>query len=72
VASNTRLIAGESLSMPVLKCALQPLRFGDYPVTFIDSEKAELRAAFPTGVCDYTRRGPRQQQPVGTWLSYGG
>jgi hypothetical protein len=72
VAANTRLIAGESLAMPVLKCALQPLRFSDYPVTFTDAEKAELRAAFPTGVCDYTRRGPRQQQPVGTWLTYGG
>ncbi len=72
VASNTRLTAGETLSMPVLKCALRPLRFGDYPVTFTDAEKAELRAAFPTGVCDYTRRGPHQQQSVGTWLSYGG
>jgi Tannase-like family of unknown function (DUF6351) len=72
VAANTRLVAGESLSMPVLKCALRPLRFGDYPVTFTDSEKAELRAAFPTGVCDYTRRGPHQQGPIGTWLNYGG
>jgi hypothetical protein len=72
VASNTRLTAGEPLSMPVLKCALQPLRFSDYPVTFTDAEKAELRAAFPTGVCDYARRGPRQQGPVGTWLTYGG
>jgi len=72
VASNTRLTAGGSLSMPVLKCALQPLRFSDYPVTFTDAEKAELRAAFPTGVCDYASRGPRQQEPVGTWLTYGG
>ena len=47
VASNTRLTAGESLAMPVLKCALQPLRFNDYPVTFTAAEKTELRAAFP-------------------------
>jgi hypothetical protein len=72
VASNTRLTAGESLAMPVLKCALQPLRFSDYPVAFTDAEKAELRAAFPTGVCNYTRRGPQQQRPIGTWLTYGG
>jgi hypothetical protein len=72
VASNTRLTAGESLSMPVLKCGLQPLRFGDYPVTFTAAEKTELQAAFPTGVCDYGRRGPQQQQPIGTWLNYSG
>jgi hypothetical protein len=71
VASNTRLVAGEPLAMPVLKCALAPLNFAGYPVVFSDAQKAELRAAFPTGVCDYSRPGPQQRRPAGTWLDYG-
>jgi len=71
VAANTRLVAGEPLSMTVLKCHLKPLDFSAYPVTFTDAEKAQLRAAFPTGVCDYQRPGVGQQRPTGTWLDYG-
>jgi hypothetical protein len=57
VASNPRVVAGEPLTMPALKCSLKPLNFRDYPVTFSAAEKAELRQVFPTGVCDYNRRG---------------
>ena len=57
VASNPRLVAGEPLTMPALKCSLKPLNFRDYPVTFTAAEQAELRQAFPTGVCDYNRPG---------------
>ena len=57
--------------MPALKCSLQPLNFRDYPVTFTAAEKAELRQAFPTGVCDYNRRGVGVQAPIASWLSYG-
>ncbi|HEY2791812.1 MAG TPA: DUF6351 family protein [Micromonosporaceae bacterium] len=71
VASNTRLSAGEPLSMTVLKCSLAPLDFRNYPVSFTAAEKSELRAAFPTGVCDYNRRGVDQQRPAGIWLNYG-
>ncbi|MBO0867916.1 MAG: hypothetical protein J2P15_05070 [Micromonosporaceae bacterium] len=71
VGSNTRLVAGEPLAMPVLKCALRALDFADYPVAFTPAQQAELRAAFPTGVCDYSRRQAQQKQPAGAWLSYG-
>ena len=71
VASNTRLQAGEPLSMTVLKCTLAPLNFHNYPVAFTAAERAELRSAFPTGVCDYHLRGVDQQRPLGTWLNYG-
>lgn len=70
VGSNTRLVAGEPLAMPALKCALRPLDFARYPVAFTDVQKAELRSAFPTGVCDYRRPGPQQQRPAGVWLTY--
>jgi hypothetical protein len=71
VASNTRLVAGEPLAMPDTKCALKPLNFADYPVSFSAAQQAELRAAFPTGVCDYRRPGPGAHRPAGAWLSYG-
>ena len=32
---------------------------------------AELRQAFPTGVCDYNRPGVGVQAPIASWLSYG-
>jgi hypothetical protein len=72
VAVNPRLNSGESLSMNVLKCALTPLNFASYaPITFTAAEKAQLRAAFPTGVCDYHRPGVGQRSPIAPWLSYG-
>jgi Tannase-like family of unknown function (DUF6351) len=71
VASNPRLVAGEPLTMPALKCSLKPLDFSDYPVTFTAAEQAELRQAFPTGVCDYNRPGVGVRAPIASWLSYG-
>jgi hypothetical protein len=71
VASNPRLVAGEPLTMPALKCRLTPLNFGRYPVTFTAAERAELRQAFPTGVCDYNRLGVGVRAPIASWLSYG-
>jgi hypothetical protein len=40
-------------------------------VTFTGAEKAELRQAFPTGVCDYSQPGVGVQAPIASWLSYG-
>ncbi|HEX4703688.1 MAG TPA: DUF6351 family protein [Pseudonocardiaceae bacterium] len=72
VATNPRLTSDESLAMNVLKCSLTPLNFADYrPITFTAAEKAQLRATFPNGVCDYDRPGVGQQHPISTWLSYG-
>ena len=71
VATNPRLVAGEGLTMTALKCNLQPLNFASYPVTFTAAEQAQLRQAFPTGVCDYGRAGAGFRKPIAPWLSYG-
>ena len=71
VGSDPRLQAGEPMTENVLKCALKPLNFADYPVTFTPAEKAQLREAFPDGVCDYTKPGVGQNQRPSTWLDYG-
>ncbi|WP_312868293.1 DUF6351 family protein [Amycolatopsis pithecellobii] len=71
VGSAPRLQAGGPLSENVLKCALRPLNFADYPVRFTPAEQEELRRAFPNGVCDYTKPGIGQNQRPGAWLTYG-
>jgi hypothetical protein len=71
VAANPRLVAGESLPMTALACNLTPLRFRDYPVTFTDAQKQQLRQTFSTGVCNYNRPGIDYRGPIASWLSYG-
>ncbi len=70
VAANPRLVAGADLSMTALKCRLTPLDFRDYPVRFTPAEKAQLRAAFPKGVCDWSKRGVGERPARGTWQVY--
>ena len=43
----------------------------DYGViAFTDDQWARLQAAFPTGVCDYTRPGVSQRPPKARWLTF--
>lgn len=70
VYETPRMVAGESIVTDTNKCALKPLRREDYGgITFSDAQWAQLQAAFPTGVCDFTQRGV---SAVGTvpWLDY--
>ena len=67
---NPRMGAGEPLTDDVLKCRLKPMdRTSYFPVLFSDDQWAQLQAAFPTGVCDYTMPGVNQQ-PTIPWLTY--
>ena len=54
-----------------MKCQLKPLDFAAYPVTFTPAQQARLQAAFPTGVCDWSKPGVDERPPLGTWLDYG-
>jgi hypothetical protein len=65
-----RYVAGGPLKANVYKCHLKPVDPGDYTVTFTPDEMARLRAIFPAGVCDYSRRGVGYR-PVVTWPSFG-
>ena len=67
---NTRTAAGEPLTANVVKCQLKPLQRSGYPgVTFSDAEFKQLRQAFPTGVCDYSKPGVAQQRST-PWMSF--
>ena len=72
VSANPRLAAGQPLDLYSLKCQLKPLSQSDYPgITFTAAEWAQLRSAFPSGVCIYNKPGVGQVAPRGTWLNYG-
>jgi hypothetical protein len=65
-----REVAGGDAYNDIVKCALKPLSRGDYGgVAFSDAEWARLQAAFPTGVCDWSKPGIGQGPNV-PWLTY--
>jgi hypothetical protein len=68
---DTRTASGQPLADDVLKCALKPIDFSSYGVSFTASQQARLQAAFPNGVCDYTKPGIDQQPALGSWLNFG-
>ncbi len=63
--ASPRQVAGGSLAENILKCQLKPLNASDYaPVTFSPTQLARLHAAFPEGVCDWSRPGVGQQEAI--------
>ena len=60
--ASPRQVAGGPLAENILKCELKPLNSADYaPVVFTSAQLARLSAAFPGGVCDWSRLGVGQQ-----------
>jgi Tannase-like family of unknown function (DUF6351) len=67
---DPRTAAGAPRRNDILKCQLKPVDATDYTVPFSAEQMARLRAAFPTGVCDWTKQGVGQVPLEGTWLRY--
>jgi hypothetical protein len=67
-----RIVAGESLADDVLKCRRRPVDPGDYRVPLSAGQLDELRAIFPTGVCDYSKPGIGEEQRAKPWPTIGG
>jgi hypothetical protein len=64
--ASPRQAAGGPLAENILKCQLKPLVFSDYTgITFTGAQQARLNAVFPNGVCDWSKPGVGQQDPVG-------
>lgn len=66
-----RMVAGAPLADDVVKCALRSLKKSDYAAELTPSEWSRLKAIFPEGVCDWSKRGIDQRALKGTWLSVG-
>ena len=70
IYSTVRIEAGGTLAGDVLKCRLKPIDSGDYAVSFSAAQKARLQAIFPSGVCDWSKRGVKQRPVKAFWLDY--
>lgn len=63
--ASPRQVAGGALSENILKCQLKPLAFSDYGIIIFDAaQQSRLSAVFGTGVCDWSKPGVGQQDPV--------
>ncbi|MBW9207477.1 hypothetical protein KV097_16170 [Mumia sp. zg.B17] len=56
IGSNPRQVAGQPMTQDIVACALRPIRWSDYGVAFTSAQRSRMRAAFPDGVCDYTKK----------------
>ena len=64
--ASPRQAAGGALTENILKCQLKPLVFADYTgVTFTAGQQARLQSAFSGGVCDWSKLGVGQVDPIG-------
>jgi hypothetical protein len=68
--SFPREVAGADVTGDIIKCHRKPLKQSDYAVPFTPAQWTRLEAIFPTGVCDWSKKGYEQQDLEGTWLSY--
>ncbi|TDD26826.1 hypothetical protein E1218_12220 [Kribbella turkmenica] len=68
-----RMVAGGPLANDIVKCQLTPIDWDAYgSVKFTEGQKQQLRLAFPSGVCDWTKPGVGQQRPIGVWQTFTG
>ncbi len=68
--SEPRLAAGAPLTKDISNCQLKPINFADYKVRFSDTQKARMKAVFPSGVCDFSKPGIGQGPIKGTYQRY--
>lgn len=68
--ADPRIAAGAPLTDEVLKCQLKPISAADYTPALTPDQMAKMKAAFPQGVCDYTKPGYGQQHVEGAWHKY--
>ncbi len=66
--SFPREVAGADIAADIIKCQTKPLKESDYAMAFTATQWARLQAVFPSGVCDWSKPGYEQQDPLGTWL----
>jgi hypothetical protein len=70
VAADARRVAGAPLRDDILKCQTKPLDASYFTRTVDDAELDRLRAAFPDGVCDWSKPSVGQVPLTGTWLAF--
>jgi hypothetical protein len=70
VYGTPRMVAGDSITTDHNKCRLKPLDRRAYgSASFTDAQWAALQKAFPSGVCDFSKRAVDQQSTI-AWQTY--
>jgi len=70
VGLSPELVAGSPINVDIIKCQLKAIDMNDYKVSFSTQQRAKLQAIFPTGVCDWSKKGVKQAKSR-TWASFG-
>jgi hypothetical protein len=71
--SSPRQVAGGARTEDVMKCQLKALDTADYAPQALTAEQVtRMRAVFSQGVCDFSKKGVSQQDPVGFLTFKGG
>ena len=66
VFTSPHQVAGGPLAENIMKCQLKPISVADYaPAVLTPTQQTRLAAVFPGGVCDWSKPGVGQQDPVG-------
>jgi hypothetical protein len=65
-----RHVANGPIAADILKCQLKRIDRRDYPVSMSDEEFKRLKAIFPEGVCDWTKKSIGHAAMV-PWASFG-
>jgi hypothetical protein len=68
--SHPRVAAGGPTTDDVFKCQVKPIDAKDYKTAPTADQLTKLQAAFPQGVCDYTKPGVGQTQKIVTWAMF--
>ena len=70
--SSPRQVAGGPLTEDLFKCRLRPIDWADSVYAGLDTaQRARLAAVFPSGVCDWSRRGVGWRTSPG-WVTFSG
>jgi hypothetical protein len=72
VTGTPRMVAGMPLSDDIIKCQRKPVSVADYPAGVTEAQLAQLRATFPTGVCDFSKPAAEDVERSMVWTSVGG
>ncbi len=71
--SSPRQVAGGPIEENTLKCRLKAIDWSDYaPASFTQAQMGRLQAAFPGGVCDWSRPGVGQHEAISPLTFAGG
>jgi hypothetical protein len=71
-SGHPRIAAGGPVTDDVFKCQLKAVDAKDYKTAPTADQTTALKAAFPQGVCDYSKPGVGHVPLAGTWLMFQG